>query len=424
MKLSSVMRVCAAVLLFLAASGGALAATKKEETRYPNALRTAPKSDLTSTSEQKALQDGLDALNSGDDAKAQELLQKVIDTSKSKYARGIAYEGLGNAKYNSQDFKGAIEDFQKLIELNSVSNDAYFDSMYYIAAAYAADGQHQAALDQLKAWREQGKRETAESYAIEGNSHYQLHQYQEAITAIKKAQSLTDQPKESWNNILLASYAETGQSAQATGVVDAELAKDPNNKQVIRNALVLYIQADAYDKAFPLLEREHQQGLITEESDYLTAARFYANIAQGADKPDAAIKGGDLLQDGLNKKIVKATAENYKLQGDLYLIAQEQQKALAAYTMGSPLASNGDLDYLRAQITGSQQNYAEAKTLVQTAISRGVTKKGKAYLLLGKLDIALGDKAGAKAALQQAQADADTRSEATDLLAKAQGGKK
>ena len=424
MNLSSVMRVGAAVLLFLALSAGGLAATKKEETKYPNAARTAPKSDLSSSAEQKALQEGLDALNSGDDAKAQELLQKVADSSKSKYARGIAHEGLGNAKYNAQDFKGAIEEFKKLIELNSVGNDAYYDSMYYIAAAYAADGQQQAALDQIKTWREQGKRETAESYALEGNAHYQLHQYPEAIAAIKKAQSLTDQPKESWNNILMASYNETGQSAQATGVVDAELTKDPNNKQVIRNALVLYIQSNEYDKALALLDRERQQGLLTEENDYVSAAKFYANIAQGGDKPQAAVKGAEVLQEGMGKKVVKATAENYKLQGDLYLIAQEQDKALASYTKGSPLAANGDMDYLRAQIVGAQQNYAEAKSLAQSAISRGVTKKGKAYLLLGKLNMALNDKAAAKTALQQAQADADTRAEATELLAKVQSGKK
>ena len=42
--------------------------------------------------------------------------------------------------------------------------------MYNMVAAYIADGQYQPALDELKTWREQGKRETAESYAIEGNA--------------------------------------------------------------------------------------------------------------------------------------------------------------------------------------------------------------------------------------------------------------
>src|SRR5579883_2851880 len=383
--------------LLLALTSGVALAKKEDESRYPNASRTAPKSDLTSSSDQKALQAGLDALNAGEDTKALELLQKVLDTSKSKYARGIALEGIGNAKYNSQD---------------------------YAAAAYAADGQYQAALDQLKTWREQGKRETADSYALEGNAYYQLHKYPEAIAAIKKAQSLSDHPKESWNSILMASYAETGQSAQAAGVIDEQLAKDPTNKQLIHNALVIYIQTDQVDKALALLERERKQGLIDSEGDYVSAAKFYANIAQSGDKPDVAVKGAELLQEGIAKNIVKASADNYKLEGDLYLVAQEQDKALAAYNKAAPLASNGDIDYTRAQLLGAQQNWAEAKSVIQKAIARGVSHKGKAYLLLGKLDLALGDKAGAKTAFQQAEADAETRAEAAEQLQKLQAAKK
>jgi tetratricopeptide (TPR) repeat protein len=410
--------------LLLALTSGVALAKKEDESRYPNASRTAPKSDLTSSSDQKALQAGLDALNAGEDTKALELLQKVLDTSKSKYARGIALEGIGNAKYNSQDYAGAIAAFKQLLELNSVPNDAYFDSMYYLAAAYAADGQYQAALDQLKTWREQGKRETADSYALEGNAYYQLHKYPEAIAAIKKAQSLSDHPKESWNSILMASYAETGQSAQAAGVIDEQLAKDPTNKQLIHNALVIYIQTDQVDKALALLERERKQGLIDSEGDYVSAAKFYANIAQSGDKPDVAVKGAELLQEGIAKNIVKASADNYKLEGDLYLVAQEQDKALAAYNKAAPLASNGDIDYTRAQLLGAQQNWAEAKSVIQKAIARGVSHKGKAYLLLGKLDLALGDKAGAKTAFQQAEADAETRAEAAEQLQKLQAAKK
>jgi hypothetical protein len=78
---------------------------------------------------------------------------------------------------------------------------------------------------------------------------------------------------------------------------------------------------------------------------------------------------------------------------------------------------------MRAQIVGAQQNWPEAKTLADKAISRGVTHKGKAYLLLGKLDIALKDSAGAKAAFQKAQADAETSSDAADQLRK-MGSKK
>ena len=75
---------------------------------------------------------------------------------------------------------------------------------------------YQEALDEIKQWREQGKRETADSYALEGNVYYRLQKYPEAIAAIKKAQSMTNEPKDSWNSILMASLSESGQGGQAS----------------------------------------------------------------------------------------------------------------------------------------------------------------------------------------------------------------
>lgn len=423
-QMGSWIRNAACVVLVAAFALMSLSAVAKDEkTHYPNASRHEPKSDLTNPGDQKALQAAIDSLNGGDEAKAQENAQKVIDSSKSKYAKGIAYQILANVKFNAQDYKGAIENYQKLIELNSVGNDPYFDSMLNMANAYLADAQYQAALDQLKTWRAEGKRETADSYALEGNAYYRLQKYPEAIAAIKKAQSMTNEPKDSWNQLLMASLAESGQAGAASGVIEEQLKKDPSNKAVVHNAIVVYTQANENDKALALLDQERSKGMLTDEKDYVSAAKFYASIGQNSDKPAVAAKGGDVLAEGFSKGAVKASAENYKLMGDAYMIGQQEDKALAAYGKASPLASNGDIDLTRAQILGSQTNWAEAKSVAEKAIARGVSKPGKANLLLGKLSLGAKDTAGAKAAFEKAKADAETRNDAEAELAKMRGGK-
>jgi hypothetical protein len=414
-------------LALLVMVNGAFAAAKKEDSKshYPNATRSEPKSDLTSPADQKLLKAAVDAMNSGDEAKAQEDAQKILDSSKSKYAKGIALQVLANQKFNAADYKGAINDYKQLIELNSLPNDAHFDSMFNMVNAYVADEQYEAAANELKLWREQGKQEKAESYALEGNIDYRLQKYPEAIAAIKKAQSMTDKPQESWNTILMASYNESGQTGQASSVIDEQLAKNPKDKKTIQNALVIYSQANENDKAVKLLDRERAEGLLTDENDYLTAAKIYARTGQNSDTggEQIALKGAALLQEGLSKGIVKGTVENYKLLGDSYMIAQDHAKALDAYNKAAPLAKNGDIDYVRAQVIGAEQNFAEAKAAVQKAISRGVTHKGKAYLLLGKLNLGLKDHAGAKAAFEQAAQDPETKSDAAEELKKVRGGK-
>lgn len=413
--MQSVLCICMVLMLAITAPA---AFAKKLETRYPNATRSEPKNDLRSSSDQHELQKGLDALTAGEDAKAEESLQKILTSSKSKYAQGVALQGLANIRFNQQDYKGAIAEYQKLLTLNSVPNDAYFDSMYNIANGYLADGNYQVALDQLKTWREQGKTETADSYALEGNIYYRMDKYPEAIAAIKKAQSMTDKPKEGWQSILMASYAASGQSSEAADVVTQQLTKDPTNKKLAHNAMVVYMQSDQTDKALALLDKQQQTGMITDEEDYLSAAKFYASFSQNSGKPELAQKGAQLLQQGFDKNIVKPSAENYKLLGDSYMIGEKEDQALAAYAKASTLASNGDIDYRRAEVLGSQQKWPESKTVLEKAISRGVTHAGKANLLLGKLNIALHDNSAARAAFLKAEKDADTRTEAATQLQK------
>ena len=414
-------RATLSILLALAvalASVAAAAKDKKEEARYPDATRHAPKTDLSSQSDQKALQSAIDAVNGGDEAKAQAEAQKVLDSSRSKYAKGIALQVLANLKFNDQDYKGAIAAYKQLLDLNSVPNDTYFDSMYNMVQAYLVDGQYQAALDELKVWREQGRRDTADAYAVEGNAYYRLQKYPEAIAAMKKAIAMSDKPKDSWNSILMASYAESGQAGQASGLLDDQLAKDPTNKALAHNALVIYTQANQSDKAIALLDREQKQGMITAEDDYVSSAKFYASIAQNEAKPEIALKGAQLLQQGFDKGVVKAFAENYKLLGDSYMVAQKEDQALVAYGKASPLSANGDLDYMRAEILGSQTEWAQARSVLQKGIARGVTHPGKAYLLLGKLNLGNKDRAAAKAAFTKAAQEAETRDEAKAQLAK------
>jgi tetratricopeptide (TPR) repeat protein len=381
-------RVTLSILLALAialASVAAVAKDKKEEARYPDATRHAPKTDLSSQSDQKALQSAIDAVNGGDEAKAQAEAQKVLDSSRSKYAKGIALQVLANLKFNNQDYKGAIAAYKQLLDLNSVPNDTYFDSMYNMVQAYLVDGQYQAALDELKVWREQGRRDTADAYAVEGNAYYRLQKYPEAIAAMKKAIAMSD---------------------------------NPTNKALAHNALVIYTQANQSDKAIALLDREQKQGMITGEDDYVSSAKFYASIAQNEAKPEIALKGAQLLQQGFDKGVVKASAENYKLLGDSYMVAQKEDQALVAYGKASPLSANGDLDYMRAEILGSQTEWAQARSVLQKGIARGVTHPGKAYLLLGKLNLGNKDRAAAKAAFTKAAQEAETRDEAKAQLAK------
>jgi len=399
------------------------ASKEKKEALYPNATRTEPKLDLTSEKDQKALNEGLDAVNAQEKDKAVQVLQPIIDSSKSKYAQALALQGLANLHYNDGDVKGAIDLLKRSLDNGTMPNDTYFQLQYMLAQFYLASEQYQPALDTIAKWRAEGKKETADSYALEGNAYYRLEKYPQAIAAIKKAQSLTDKPQDSWNQILMASYAESGQGDQAAQLAQQQLAANPNDSTALNNAVAVLMQSQKYPEAIQLMEKGKAAGAFKTEKDYVNLAKLYLVTGQESADPKAnANKAVATLEEGMSKGVVPASYDNYKLLGDAAYVAENPSKAIAAYQKAMPMAKDGEAAIRAGQLLLSENKYSEAKGLIQQGIDKGVAKKGTAYMLLAEACRGLKDKPGAIAAMQKAAQDPDTAAKAKAWLKQAQAG--
>lgn len=396
----------------------------KKEAMYPNATRKEPKLDLTSTKDQKALNDGLDAVNEGDEAKATQLLQPLIDSSKSKYAQALALQGLASLKYNAGDVKGAIALLSQALDKGVMPNDTYFQLEYELAQFQMADEQYQPAIDTLAKWRTEGRKDTAESHALEGNAYYRLEKYPEAIAAMKQALSMTDKPQASWNQILMASYAESGQSDQAAQLAEQQLAANPNDATALNNAVAVLMQSQKYPEAIKLMEQAKAQGALKTDKDYVNLAKLYLVTGQNSDNPKTnAAKAVQTLEDGMSKGIVPSSYDNYKLLGDANYVAGNDSKAIEAYKKAIPMATDGEAALRAGQLLASENKFSEARTLIQQGIAKGVKHQGSAYMLLAETQRGLKNKAGAIEAMKKAAQDPETAAKAKDWLRKAGAGK-
>ncbi|HZY33063.1 MAG TPA: hypothetical protein VFE75_04825, partial [Rhodanobacter sp.] len=304
-------------------------AKPKKEVLYPNTTRAEPKLDLTSEKDQKNLNEGLDAVNEGDKAKAEQLLQPIIDGSKSKYAQALALQGMASLQYNDNDYKGAIASLQRSLALGVMPNDTYFQLMYMLAQFQMADEQYQPALDTIAKWRAEGKKETADSYALEGNAEYRLGKYPEAIASINKAKSLTDKAEPSWDQILMASYAESGQDEKAAELAKNQLNSNPGDPNALNNAVAVLMQAHKYPEAIQMMEKARAAGTLTKDSQYVNLAKLYLITGQeSADPAPNAIKAGQVLEEGMSKGVLKPDAETYVLLGQSAEIANNIDKAI------------------------------------------------------------------------------------------------
>jgi hypothetical protein len=420
--------LASAALLFGLASSPAQArkhddAKPKQEVQYPDTTRVEPKLDLTSSKDQKQLNEGLDAVNAGDKAKAEPLLQAIIDGSKSKYAQALALQGLASLHYNDGDYKGAISSLQRSLALGVMPNDTYFQLMYMLAQFQLADEQYQPALATLAKWRAEGKKETAESYALEGNADYRLEKYPEAIVAITKAKSLTDKPQPTWDQILMASYAESGQDDKAAALAQNQLAANPSDPNALNNAVAVLMQAQKYPQAIQMMEKARTNGQLVKDTHYINLAKLYLITGQESDDPAPnAIKAGQVLEDGMSKGVVKPSAETYVLLGQAAELANNTSKAIGYYNKAEPLASDGEAALRVGRLLLSESKYSQAKGQIKQAISKGVKHKGTAYMLLAETERGLKNKPAAVAAMKKAAQDPETAAKAKAWLKNAGAG--
>jgi tetratricopeptide (TPR) repeat protein len=288
-----------------------------------------------------------------------------------------------------------------------------------LAQFQLADEQYQPALDTVAKWRAEGRKETADSYALEGNAYYRLSKYPEAIAAITKAKSLTDKPQPTWDQILMASYAESGQDDKAAQLATSQLNSNPGDPNALNNAVAVLMQAHKYPEAIQLLEKARAAGTLNKDTQYVNLAKLYLITGQESSDPTPnALKAQQVLEDGIGKGMIKPDAETYVLLGQAAEIGNSVDKAIGYYNKAIPLASDGEAALRAGRLLLSENKYSQAKSLVQQAIDKGVQHKGTAYMLLAESERGLKNKPAAIAAMKNAAKDPETAAKARDWLKK------
>lgn len=427
MKLVSISKMLLAGALALmmvtgVAVAGGRAEGQKKAAKYPNATRKAPKLDLTRQSDADTINKGAAAYNAGDDAKAKQLLQPFADGkgTSSKYAQVVALQILGNIAFKEGHVDQAIQDLEKALSLKVMPNDTYFDMEYELAQFYQANGKYQKSLDTIQSWRKEGKLETAESYGLEGVDYYRLDQYDKAITAIKKAQSMTDKPNPVWSQVLAASYAESGNTDAAIAAAKAQLAKNPDDMTTLHNAVSVMVSAGKYSDALKLMQGAHDRGLLKDGKDYMLLAKLHVMKAQDMKKPKPETQAAlAVVKEGMDKGLLKPDYETYRLKGDAYYFSDEIAPAIDAYKHAAKTAPDGQMDLQVASLLMSQRKHTAALGYARKAIKHGLKHPGRAYVLIADAERALGHRSSAIAAMKEAEKDPTTRDKARAWLKKA-----
>lgn len=311
---------------------------------YPNATRPSPEAKAKGK-ELKALQDLQALYEKQDNAAVIAKAEQIAASDAGAYAKSFAYQLAGSAAADMDDQAKAAGYFAKAIESNGLDNNSHFQVMYNLAVVQFGE-----------------------------------QKYADALATLDRFLAETKDAKPEHQSLRAGILGGMGRNAEAAKVFEDLLAKNPDDKRVLMNAVASYQQAEQSDKANALLEGAYKRGLLTEAKELRALYVGYMNAERWKDAQA-------VIEDGMAKGTLAASPD---VARDLMVLAQNayykgsDTDAIALYRKAAPMAADGEAYLNLAKILRDQGKVADAKAAAQQALDKGVKNPEDAKRILGR----------------------------------------
>ncbi|WP_396616210.1 tetratricopeptide repeat protein [Lysobacter soli] len=355
------------------AEGKQKAAKPAEE--YPQATRQVEAKASSKGGQKLQKMMGLYDDDKGPQARA--AADEIIATETfNAYDRAFAAQMAAQIAYDADDTAAAKEYLRKAIELNGLDNNGHYGAMYMLAQLQLQDEQYAESLKTLDTFFNETKSTKPEQLVVKGNALYRMERYPEAATVLKQAIDSSPTPKPEWQQLLMATYAESGNAGEAAKMAEAVAAKNPNDKRAQLNLAAVYQQGEMYDKSAAVLEKLRASGQLTEDKEYRQLYATYLNM-DGKEKEAIAV-----INDGIQKGVLKPDYQTYLAQAQAYYFSDQAGPAIDAYKKAAPLAPDGEAYLNLARVLWQEDRIPEAKEAAKQAVAKGVKKPDDAKKIL------------------------------------------
>lgn len=348
----------------------------KQENLYPNATREEPKAKGAPKLQAK-LQKLVEAYNKDDFAnvrsQADELLANPVATD---YDKAVASQLASQAAYNLDDIPATIAYLKQAVQLNALDNNGHYQLMYMLAGLQLQEEQYAEGMAMLDRYFAETKSQKPEELILKGQALYQQEKYAEAIPVLKQAIAASPEPKDNWQQLLMASYAEAGQTGEATQMAEKIAAQSPADKKAQMNLASVYLQADKYDQAAAVLEKLRNSGQMTDEKEYRQLYTTYANM-DGKEKEVIAV-----INDGMQKGVLKPDQQIYLALAQSYYYSDQIAPAIEAWQKAAPLSKDGETYLNLAKVLWQENRIPEAKQAAKSALEKGIKKPEEAKKII------------------------------------------
>ncbi len=325
----------------------------------------------------KALNAAIEFLNMEKYAEAQAAIAELKLDKLSPYERSKVEQILFNISYAQEKYAEARGHLQKAIEAGGLNEQEVSQARYQAAQLYMTEEKWKEGAAALEEWFKSAQNPNSAAYYLLAVAYYQMENYAKALPPAQKAVELMDKPQEGWIGMLLALYLQKDQYKDAIPLLQRLIALVPDKKTYWMQLSAVYGQLEDYPNALAIMQLAYGSNLVTEDSE----VRRLADLLLFNEVP---YRGAQVLEAGIEKKIVKVDDKLYEKLANCWIAAGELDKAVQPLQKGAELAPKGEMYVRLGEVDIQREDWAGAQAALDRGINKGQLKDtANAQMLMG-----------------------------------------
>lgn len=325
--------------------------------------------------------------------KAQELTEAgnhteaiaVLDVLKNRgkvngYGKAQMWNFYAFIYASKEDYVNAIRAYTEVINIEETPAALSLQAKYTIAQLNFQLEKFDLCIKYMNEWVSSVAKPTPTAHIMLAQAHYQLKNYDKALTNVDKAVSLETaagrKVKENWLRLKSALYYDKGDYQNTANTYEQLVSLYPKTNY-LKQLAGMYGELGKNSRRLAVFDSIYLQGELKKSSDVLNLAYMFL----GQDVPYKAAK---IIEKGMNDGILKKDRKNIETLGNAWAQANQHDKAIPVLEEAAKLSDKGLLFARLAGVYFDAGEYNKAANSAKKASEKGNLKNpGNNYLLMG-----------------------------------------
>jgi tetratricopeptide (TPR) repeat protein len=303
-------------------------------------------------------------------------LDKLRVRSLNPIEKTTLYTIRGYVALGRENLPAARDYFEQTIALGVLDADKRAGHRFMIAQMYMQEENWAQVIVHLNKWFTLEENPNSNSYYFLALAHWQSEDTDSALQYVSKAVALSDEPQESWLQLLLAARLTRKEYKESIPILEELVRRFPKKIYWIQLS-TLHGALGNYEQSLIPLQLAFTQNLLTEDGEIRRLAELLLFL-------ELPYRAADVMRNGLEKQFVDQDSAYFELLSNSWILAREYDKAVDPLMRAAELADGGRIYQRLAEVHIQRERWEEAAGALGLALEKGnLPEPGQATLLMG-----------------------------------------